>query len=69
MILDAGFNQIFMLYSIPVYSVVDIIDTWVYRQGRLDFQFALRRQRAFSKASVEMVNGRLPRAFGQQRLL
>ncbi|MDR1096468.1 MAG: ABC transporter permease subunit [Spirochaetaceae bacterium] len=40
-ILDAGFNQIFMLYSIPVYSVADIIDTWVYRQGLLDFQFGL----------------------------
>jgi putative aldouronate transport system permease protein len=40
-ILDAGFNQMFMLYSIPVYSVADIIDTWVYRQGLLDFQFGL----------------------------
>lgn len=40
-ILDAGFNQMFMLYSIPVYSVADIIDTWVYRQGLLQFQFAL----------------------------
>jgi putative aldouronate transport system permease protein len=40
-ILDAGFNQMFMLYSIPVYSVADIIDTWVYRQGLLDFQFSL----------------------------
>jgi putative aldouronate transport system permease protein len=40
-ILDAGFNQMFMLYSVPVYSVADIIDTWVYRQGLLQFQFAL----------------------------
>ncbi|MDL2229259.1 ABC transporter permease subunit [Treponema sp. OttesenSCG-928-L16] len=40
-ILDAGFNQMFMLYSIPVYSVADIIDTWVYRQGLLEFQFSL----------------------------
>ncbi len=40
-ILDAGFNQIFMLYSIPVYSVADIIDTWVYRQGLLEFRFGL----------------------------
>jgi len=31
----------FMLYSIPVYSVADIIDTWVYRQGLLEFQFGL----------------------------
>lgn len=40
-ILDAGFNQMFMLYSVPVYSVGDIIDTWVYRQGLLQFEFAL----------------------------
>jgi putative aldouronate transport system permease protein len=40
-ILDAGFNQMFMLYSIPVYSVADIIDTWVYRSGLLQFEFSL----------------------------
>jgi putative aldouronate transport system permease protein len=40
-ILDAGFNQIFVLYSVSVYSVGDIIDTWVYRQGILQFQFSL----------------------------
>ncbi len=40
-ILDAGFNQIFMLYSLPVYSVADIIDTWIYRQGILEFRFGL----------------------------
>jgi putative aldouronate transport system permease protein len=40
-ILDAGFEQIFVLYSIPVYSVSDVIDTWVYRQGLLNFQFSL----------------------------
>ena len=40
-ILDAGFNQIFMLYSPQVYAVGDIIDTWVYRQGLLEFEFGL----------------------------
>jgi putative aldouronate transport system permease protein len=40
-ILDAGFGQIFVLYSLPVYSVADIVDTWVYRQGILEFQFSL----------------------------
>ena len=40
-ILDAGFAQIFVLYSLPVYSVGDVIDTWVYRSGLLDFQFSL----------------------------
>ena len=40
-ILDAGFSQVFILYSLPVYSVGDIIDTWVYREGILNFQFGL----------------------------
>jgi len=40
-ILNAGFNQIFMLYNTAVYSVADIIDTWVYRQGLLDARFSL----------------------------
>jgi putative aldouronate transport system permease protein len=40
-ILDAGFGQVFVLYSLPVYSVADIIDTWVYRQGIQNFQFSL----------------------------
>ncbi len=40
-ILEGGFNQLFILYSLPVYSVGDIIDTWVYRQGILEFQFSL----------------------------
>jgi ABC-type polysaccharide transport system permease subunit len=40
-ILDAGFQQIFVLYSLPVYSVSDILDTWIYRSGILDFQLSL----------------------------
>ncbi|GLV59169.1 protein lplB [Dictyobacter sp. S3.2.2.5] len=40
-ILDAGFTQIFAMYSLPVYSVGDIIDTWVYREGVLNAQFSL----------------------------
>lgn len=40
-ILDAGFEQIWVLYSVPVYNVGDVIDTWVYRQGLLNFQFSL----------------------------
>lgn len=32
-ILNAGFDQVFNLYNPTVYSVGDIIDTYVYRQG------------------------------------
>ncbi len=40
-ILDAGFHQIFVLYSWPVYDVADIIDTWVYRQGILNGDYSV----------------------------
>jgi len=54
-ILDAGFNQIFVLYSVPVYSVGDIIDTWVYRSGVLDFQFSLATAVGLFKGVIGLV--------------
>jgi putative aldouronate transport system permease protein len=54
-IMDAGFNQMFMLYSIPVYSVADIIDTWVYRQGLLQFQFSLATAVGIFKGVIGLV--------------
>lgn len=51
-ILDAGFNQIFVLYSLPVYSVGDILDTWVYRQGVLEFQFSLATAVGLFKGAI-----------------
>jgi putative aldouronate transport system permease protein len=51
-ILEAGFGQIFVLYSVPVYSVGDIIDTWVYRQGVLQFQFSLATAVGFFKGVI-----------------
>lgn len=54
-ILDAGFNQIFVLYSPAVYSVADIIDTWVYRQGLLEFQFGLATAVGLFKGFIGML--------------
>ncbi len=54
-ILDAGFAQIFVLYSIPVYSVGDVIDTWVYRQGLLNFQFSLATAVGLFKGVIGLV--------------
>jgi putative aldouronate transport system permease protein len=54
-ILDAGFQQIFMLYSLPVYSVGDIIDTWVYRQGILEFQFSLAAAVGLFKGVIGLI--------------
>lgn len=54
-ILDAGFQQVFVLYSLPVYSVSDIIDTWVYRQGILEFQFSLATAVGIFKGVIGLV--------------
>jgi len=40
-VLNAGFEQIFMLYSPSVYESGDIIDTLLYRIGFLDAQFGV----------------------------
>lgn len=66
-ILDAGFQQIFVLYSLPVYSVGDIIDTWVYRQGILEFQFSLATAVGLFKGTIALllvlVSNRLAKQF------
>ncbi len=54
-ILDAGFNQMYMLYSPQVYSVADIIDTWVYRQGLLQFEFSLATAVGLFKGAIGMI--------------
>jgi len=40
--LDAGFEQIYVMYNVQVYEVADILDTWVFRTGlqQLDFSLA-----------------------------
>lgn len=40
-VLNAGFDQVFNLYSPPVYASGDIIDTFVYRIGMLEAQFGV----------------------------
>lgn len=54
-IFEAGFGQIFMLYSPAVYSVGDIIDTWVYRQGLLDGRFGLATAAGLFKGFIGML--------------
>ena len=40
-VLNAGFDQIFNLYSPQVYESGDIIDTFVYRIGLVDAQYGV----------------------------
>lgn len=39
-ILNAGFEQIVLLYSPAVYSTADIIDTYVYREGLINLNYS-----------------------------
>ena len=72
-ILDAGFNQMFMLYSVPVYSVADIIDTWVYRSGLLEFKFSLATAVGIFKGIIGLilitVSNRLVKRFSDNSLM
>ncbi|THF76217.1 ABC transporter permease [Cohnella fermenti] len=54
-ILNAGFDQIFNLYSPLVYKTSDIIDTWVYRAGLIDMQYGLATAVGLLKSFVGMV--------------
>ena len=71
-ILDAGFAQVFVLYSLPVYSVADIIDTWVYRQGIQNFQFGLATAVGLFKGLIGLLlivtANRIARRYGDRGL-
>ena len=51
-VLNAGFDQVFNLYSPLVYSTGDILDTWVYRIGLLNVQFSLATAAGLFKSVI-----------------
>jgi len=54
-VLDAGFDQIFNLYSPLVYDSADIIDTYVYRIGLINGKFSLATALGLFKAVIAFV--------------
>lgn len=54
-ILDAGFEQIYIMYNIQVYPVADIIDTWVFRTGLQQLNFSLASAVGLFKAGIGLV--------------
>ncbi len=54
-VLNAGFDQIFNLYSPPVYESGDIIDTFVYRIGLLDAQYSVATAVGLFKSVVAFI--------------
>lgn len=53
-LLNAGFEQIFLLYSPAVYSVADIIDTFLYREGLQSNNYSYATAVGLFKSLVSM---------------
>lgn len=54
-LLNAGFDQVFMLYSPVVYESGDIIDTFVYRLGIFDRQYSPAAAVGLFKSGISLV--------------
>lgn len=54
-ILNAGFDQVFNLYSPQVYRTGDILDTLVYRLGLVDIQYGVATAVGLFKSFVSFV--------------
>ncbi|MCM1189129.1 MAG: ABC transporter permease subunit [bacterium] len=53
-ILNAGFEQILLLYNARVYEVADIIDTYVYRNGIMSSNYSLSTAAGLFKSVISM---------------
>lgn len=69
-LMEAGFEQIFVLYHPGVYNVADIIDTYVYRIGLTEGRFSLAAAVGLFKSAINFVllvaANRLSRMMGEQ---
>ncbi len=54
-VLNAGFDQVFNLYSPVVYETGDIIDTYVYRMGMVNAQYSVSTAVGMFKGLVSSV--------------
>ena len=54
-VLDAGFDQIFNLYSPAVYETADIIDTFVYRMAFNNMQYSVSTAAGLFKNEISCV--------------
>ena len=68
-LLDAGFEQILLLYSPSVYKVSDILDTYVYRAGLQQMKYSFGAAVGVFKSVLAMVlllaAHKIARRFGQ----
>lgn len=72
-ILSAGFDQIFNLYNPAVYSVADILDTYVYRVGLTQLQYSFTTAVGLFKNlvafSMVMLTNYIVKKMGQEGIL
>ncbi|MDD6143788.1 MAG: ABC transporter permease subunit [bacterium] len=54
-VMSAGFDQIYNLYSSPVFSVADIIDTYTYRELFLKSKFGQATAAGLFQAAINIV--------------
>jgi putative aldouronate transport system permease protein len=54
-ILNAGFDQVYNLYTAPVYETGDIIDTYVYRVGLNGMQYSFGTAIGLMKSAIAFV--------------
>ncbi len=54
-VLDAGFDQVFMLSNSSVIDVADILDTYVFRMGMQQGRFAIATAAGLFKSLVGLV--------------
>lgn len=54
-VLNAGFDQIYNLYSPAVYETGDILDTFIYRIGLMNYQFGSATAMGLFKSVISMV--------------
>ncbi|UKS26904.1 ABC transporter permease subunit [Paenibacillus sp. HWE-109] len=54
-IMDAGFEQIYIMYNVKVYDVADIIDTWVFRVGLEQMNYSVATAVGLFKSVIGLV--------------
>ncbi len=65
-IFDAGFDQIFNLYSPVVYSSGDVISTYVYRMGLINRQYSISTAIGFTQSIIGFGLTMLARALAER---
>ncbi len=71
-ILDAGFEQVLIMYNPAVYPSGDVLDTFIFRQGLTEMQFSLATAVGLFKSCIGflliMLSNRLANRFANYRI-